>query len=74
MSYYRSPYGETFDVVDKSSTYEDGNISCMCEVRHFIWKFSIDKHENLADWRCVVSLFVMSNQNIMALGSKFSAS
>ena len=50
MSSYRSPYGETFDVVDKSSTYEDGNISCMCEVSYFICKFSVYKSEN-ADWR-----------------------
>ena len=39
MSSYRSPYDKTFDVVDKFSTYEDGNISCMCEVSYFIWKF-----------------------------------
>ena len=50
MSSYRSPYDKTFDVVDKSSTYEDGNISCMCEVSYFIWKFLVYKSEN-ADWR-----------------------
>ena len=33
MSYSRSPYGDTFDIVDKTSVYEDGSISCMCKVR-----------------------------------------
>ena len=42
LCYYRSPYGETFDVVDKSSTYEDGNISCMCEVSYLEIHFIIN--------------------------------
>ena len=29
---FRSPYGDTFDIVDKTSVYEDGSISCMCKV------------------------------------------
>ena len=28
----RSPYGHTFDIVDKSSVYEDGSVSCLCKV------------------------------------------
>ena len=34
MNYSRSPYGDTFDIVDKSSVYEDGSLSCMCKVRY----------------------------------------
>ena len=36
MSYSRSPYGDTFDIVDKTSVYEDGAISCMCKVRYLL--------------------------------------
>ena len=34
----RSPYGDTFDIVDKTSVYEDGSISCMCKVIEGVYK------------------------------------
>ena len=36
--HFRSPYGETFDIVDKTSVYEDRSISCMCKVIEGIYK------------------------------------
>ena len=33
ISIFRSPYGKTFQIVDKSTSYENGTVHCLCSVR-----------------------------------------